>query len=99
MQADVDLSRSNYLKTNQELSELQKEAANMMMILGRVNQETGKLFLRVMNLFGHIHEKGKIKEYGFNVGVDANCFLPVPPEDVKFYIHAILHYYDNNVFN
>lgn len=52
----------------------------------------------IMNLFGHIHEKGKIKRCGLNVGVDCNHFYPVSSDEVEFYLYAILHYYDDEVF-
>ena len=51
-----------------------------------------------MNLFGHIHEKQKIKRFGINVGVDCNHFYPMSSVEVEFYINAILHHYDENVF-
>lgn len=49
-------------------------------------------------LYGHIHEKGKVKRNGFNIGCDANNFTPVDVDTVKFYMNAILNYYDENVF-
>lgn len=52
----------------------------------------------IMNLFGHIHEKGKIKSFGLNIGIDGHHFYPVSKEEVDFYLYAILHYYDNEVF-
>ena len=52
----------------------------------------------IMNLFGHIHEKCKIKRYGLNVGVDSNHYYPVSYDDVVFYFNTILNYYDENVF-
>lgn len=51
-----------------------------------------------MNLFGHIHDKGKVKRFGLNVGIDCNHYYPVSQEEVCFYISAILHHYDENVF-
>ena len=51
-----------------------------------------------MNLFGHIHEKRKIAPFGLNVGVDCNNFQPVSCKDVEFYINAILHHYDDEVY-
>ena len=53
---------------------------------------------KIMNLFGHIHEKGKVKRFGLNVGVDCHHFYPVSHDEVAFYLNAILHYYDDNVF-
>lgn len=52
----------------------------------------------IMNAFGHIHEKGKIKRFGVNVGVDGHHYYPMASEEVDFYLYAILHYYDEDVF-
>jgi calcineurin-like phosphoesterase family protein len=52
----------------------------------------------IMNLFGHIHEKCKIKKYGLNVGVDCNHYYPISIYDIAFYFNAILNHYDENVF-
>jgi calcineurin-like phosphoesterase family protein len=52
----------------------------------------------IMNLFGHIHEKCKIKRCGLNVGIDGHHFYPVSQEEVDFYLYAILHHYDKEVF-
>ena len=50
-------------------------------------------------LFGHIHGRQFIKEFGIDVGVDANHFRPMPWKDVLFYQNAIVKkYYDENVF-
>ena len=35
-------------------------------------------------LFGHIHGKQKIKDFGIDVGVDANNFYPISEEEVQF---------------
>ena len=50
-------------------------------------------------LFGHIHEKGKVKRNGYNVGTDANNYAPVNIETIKFYKNAIENFYDDNVFS
>ena len=52
----------------------------------------------IMNLFGHIHEKAKVKPYGLNVGIDCHHYYPFSTEEVEFYLMAILDYYDKNVF-
>lgn len=52
----------------------------------------------IMNLFGHIHEKAKVKPYGLNVGVDCHHYYPFSTEEVEFYLMAILDHYDKNVF-
>ena len=50
-------------------------------------------------LFGHIHGRQFIKEFGIDVGVDANHFYPMTAEDVEFYLNAIEKgYYDEEVF-
>ena len=51
-----------------------------------------------MCLFGHIHEKQKIKRFGINVGVDNNHYYPMSLSSINFYFNAILHHYDENVF-
>lgn len=53
----------------------------------------------VYNLFGHIHNLRKITRYGLNVGVDANNYVPVTCDVVRFYLNALMtHKYDENVF-
>lgn len=52
----------------------------------------------IMNLFGHIHEKAKVKPYGLNVGIDCHHYYPFSTEEVEFYLMAILDHYDKNVF-
>ena len=49
-------------------------------------------------LFGHIHEKQKVKKNGLNVGVDVHNFTPVSEETVEFYRNAIQNIYDDNCF-
>lgn len=49
-------------------------------------------------LFGHIHEKQKVKRNGLNVGVDVNNFTPVSLETIEFYRNAIQNIYDENCF-
>lgn len=50
-------------------------------------------------LFGHIHGRQKIKEFGIDVGVDCNNFAPISIKDILFYINAIENgYYDEEVF-
>lgn len=50
------------------------------------------------NLFGHIHEKCKIKSFGLNVDVDASSFMPISLEQVLFLKDAIENNYDLDVF-
>ena len=52
----------------------------------------------VFYLFGHIHEKQKVKRNGLNVGVDVHNFTPVNVETTEFYRKAIKDIYDDNVF-
>ena len=59
-------------------------------------------------LFGHIHEKQKVKNngwisnqnksFGLNVGVDCHNFTPVSIETIKFYREAIENIYDEECF-
>lgn len=49
-------------------------------------------------IYGHIHEKGKVKRNGFNVGIDANNYRLVDIDTIEFYKNAILNHYDDNVF-
>ena len=50
-------------------------------------------------LFGHIHGRQKIKDFGIDVGVDANNFYPISEKDVEFYINEIeQEKYDLQVF-
>lgn len=53
----------------------------------------------IFYLFGHIHEKQKVKRNGLNVGVDNHNFYPVSDEVLKYYKKAIQNYYDDNCFN
>lgn len=50
------------------------------------------------NLFGHIHEKCRVKQFGLNVGVDVSYFSPISVEEVLFLKNAITNNYDNDVF-
>ena len=52
----------------------------------------------VFNLFGHIHEKCKCKEFGLNVGIDCSNYQPLSLNEVLFLKNAIQNHYDNNVF-
>ena len=61
----------------------------------KIQDKSGK----TVHLFGHIHEKVKIKPYGLNVGVDCNHFVPIDRDTVYFYKNAIEKgYYDDNVW-
>lgn len=50
-------------------------------------------------LFGHIHEKQKVKRDGLNVGVDVHNFTPVSLETVEFYRNAIQNVYNAECFD
>lgn len=52
----------------------------------------------IFYLFGHIHDKQKVKLHGLNVGVDVHNFVPVSTETVEFYKNAIENTYDDNCF-
>ena len=60
-----------------------------------INCDDGRL---VMNFFGHIHDKCKVKQFGLNVGIDCHHYYPVSQDEVDFYLNAILHHYDDEVF-
>ena len=49
-------------------------------------------------LFGHIHNLGKVKRNGLNVGTDCHNFKPIGLDVVEFYLDAINNFYDENVF-
>ena len=50
-------------------------------------------------LFGHIHGRQKVKEFGIDVGVDCNNYQPINIKDVLFFKNAIRKgYYDEEVF-
>lgn len=53
------------------------------------------------HLFGHIHGRQKVKEWGgLDVGVDCNNFAPISEENVDFYLNAIRKgYYDVEVWS
>ena len=51
------------------------------------------------NIFGHIHGRNTIKEYGFDVGTDAHNYTPLTLRDAEFFLNALQQgYYDDNVF-
>lgn len=50
-------------------------------------------------LFGHIHEKQKVKRNALNVGVDVHNFTPVSLETVNFYRKAIREIYNAECFD
>lgn len=55
--------------------------------------------LGMFGLFGHIHEKQKVKRHALNVGVDVHNFTPVSMETVNFYRRAIEDVYDDECFD
>ncbi|MDR2541437.1 MAG: hypothetical protein LBD11_06900 [Candidatus Peribacteria bacterium] len=50
------------------------------------------------NLFGHIHNLCKVKEFGVNIGTDNYHYCPIPVEEVLFFKNAIKDVYDEDVF-
>lgn len=52
----------------------------------------------MFNLFGHIHNFCKIKDFGLNVGTDNYNFKPANLEDIIFFKNAIQNIYKDNVF-
>lgn len=63
-----------------------------------LTHKPSKLRSDLFGLFGHIHGLKKVIVNGFNVGVDANHFIPVSEDDVLFYKNAVLNQYDYEVF-
>lgn len=51
----------------------------------------------IFNLFGHIHGRQMVKEFGLDVGVDAHNYKSISI-DVYFYKTAIEKHYDRDVF-
>ena len=53
----------------------------------------------MFNLFGHIHGQQKVKEFGYDVGVDANFFYPCTLDDVFFWQNSVkIHLKGKSVF-
>ena len=52
----------------------------------------------VFNLVGHIHAAWKYQLNMFNIGVDANHFLPVDVDTIPFHYKAICEFYDEDVW-
>jgi calcineurin-like phosphoesterase family protein len=50
------------------------------------------------NLCGHIHAAWRYQLNMFNVGVDANHFLPVNLDTIPFHLKAITEFYDDDVW-
>lgn len=50
------------------------------------------------NLVGHIHGAWRYQLNMFNVGVDANHFLPVRADTIPFHFRAISEFYDGDVW-
>lgn len=71
------------------------EPSHMMTGGQKMTDEQSDIFA----LFGHIHEKQKVKRNALNVGVDVHNFTPVSLETVFFYKNAIRNIYDNECFN
>lgn len=63
-----------------------------------VHEPENKKDLDIFYLFGHIHEKQKVKRNGLNVGVDVHNFTPVSEETIEFYRNSIENIYDENCF-
>lgn len=52
----------------------------------------------IFNLVGHVHGAWKYQLNMFNIGVDANHFLPVAADRVKFHFDAVSQYYDGDIW-
>ena len=50
------------------------------------------------NLVGHIHSAWKYQLNMFNIGIDANHFLPVDLDTIPFHLNAITNFYDEDVW-
>lgn len=50
------------------------------------------------NIVGHIHGAWRVQLNMLNVGVDANHFMPLSINDIKFYEEAVTKHYDEDVF-
>ena len=50
------------------------------------------------NLVGHIHSAWRYQLNMFNVGIDANHFLPINLETIPKHLKAICEYYDEDVW-
>lgn len=74
------------------------EPENRIPLLKELLKNTGFDFDNQFYLFGHIHEKQKVKRNGLNVGVDVHNFTPVSTETIEFYREAIQNIYDDNCF-
>ena len=49
-------------------------------------------------LYGHIHRLQLVKRNGINVGIDANRFMPMSIEELRFLKGGIDNHFDENVF-
>ena len=50
------------------------------------------------NLVGHVHNIWRFQLNMFNVGIDANHFMPVNFDKIPFWFKAICDYYDNDAW-
>lgn len=51
-------------------------------------------------LYGHVHDRSKVKSNGFDVGVDGNNYKPYSQEEIDFYANALKQgFYDKNIFS
>ena len=50
------------------------------------------------NLVGHVHAAWKYQLNSFNIGIDANHFLPVDFDTIPFHLKAITEFYDDDVW-
>ena len=50
------------------------------------------------NLVGHVHAVWKYQLNMFNIGIDANSFLPVNLNTIPFHFDAITKFYDDDVW-
>lgn len=74
------------------------EPENRKDAIASILKDKGVDYTDTFYLFGHIHEKQKVKRNGLNVGVDVHNFTPVSRETVEFYRIAVQNIYDDNCF-
>lgn len=75
------------------------EPEKRMMVVNEIKDELNFDYSDAFYLFGHIHEKQKVKRNGLNVGVDVHNFAPVSWDTIEFYAKAIREIYDANCFD
>ena len=88
----------DYFENNTKI--LCHEPLNGLKLYNKLKYENNLIYKNIRTiLFGHIHGRQKIKNFGIDVGLDANNYYPISEKDVEFYIRAIKQEkYDLQVF-